>query len=1199
MWRFLLAFVLTAATALAQPQTQGTVLADKLRLSSDGTAAAPAITWASDPNMGLFRSTTDVLALVTAGVTRVTIDANGNVGIGTTAPAFKLDVTGAIYASSQVVAVATSPSASYSGWFGPSATGGGGIYSYNASIQQESAPSLSGVQSAVVVVNGTANTGTNETMDNTYEAVKFTVGAADVVVRSVTFKVKESADITNTTNYLTAKVYTDNAGVPDTAVTTACTGLTRYGTITGAYVEQWIGGCSFTLTAGTAYWIVFQRSAAPTGGDLLLESVASGTATHAYSSNGSTWTTENNKTLYYSVTGRTAPGVYAVSTNNYGLLGTSSTSFGVYGMSMSSIGVIGTSTSHYGVQATSNYSIALRASSVDSYAVYATSDNGVAAAFASTNSVPLNATANPATANTQTELVQLVKLTSGTAAAGLGGYITWYIENSTAGTAAAAQQSARWTVATAGAETSALSFGTRIAGTTATRMEIDATGGWSPFTNWAYDLGTDSLRWRSLYAAELNVWRLVAKDVIASVGGEIWTSETTKLSAALASGAGDTTLTVYDNFLEDDDFVILKDLTNVEVLKVTSAAGGSAGVYTYSVERDKDGSGRNAWVAGVAVVSTGKAAGEGFIAQYAASASADLLTPNTPTLVGPALTGVTRTGTTWNNLDVRWVVGNLNGSYDIGANNRYGIAAGDYAETWFSMDATNGFRIMHGATEKVHIDGTGAASFTGDITAAGGTLGGWTVSTTDLYAGTGASRVQLSVAGQATYRATVLADSPVSYWTFGDANYGSGYATDSSSYQYGLIWHTPMGLDCCQTGNNTPYMGTATHWDGNLIYAYSFTGHQTQWDLGDTFTVTGWIQRSTHDAKQTILDMGTGGAHVYVSAGNVLYLQVHGGNDIAHSGAALPDDANWHRFAIVHSPDSTLIYIDGGAESHTNDANYTDNFSNPTGNLSVGMYNDLSSYKFHGLMQHLAIFSTALSSTRIAAQWTASSSTVAEGQAIWAGAETFTLAPFSVTTGGDFKALKGTLGGMIFNNMTIRNSDNTFHIDADGEMVIGDVNFSVGSPINVTTSDTGENVYLVALDSTAKVSHWWNKSTDLGGISIASKGTFTFGNGIQIGSPSGGDISNSINVTGGYYVNNTALVSFPGGGTNGNVTCVAPGETTVTLNFSSEGFFTGTTPAPEQLAKASATTSQRILFLEAMITELQARLAALETERKR
>jgi sugar lactone lactonase YvrE len=65
-----------------------------IRSSSNGTAAVPAYTFSNDLTTGTFLPSVSNLALTTAGVERVRVLPNGNVGIGTTAPGFTLDVTG-------------------------------------------------------------------------------------------------------------------------------------------------------------------------------------------------------------------------------------------------------------------------------------------------------------------------------------------------------------------------------------------------------------------------------------------------------------------------------------------------------------------------------------------------------------------------------------------------------------------------------------------------------------------------------------------------------------------------------------------------------------------------------------------------------------------------------------------------------------------------------------------------------------------------------------------------------------------------------------------------------------------------------------------------------------------------------------------------------------------------------------------------
>ncbi|MEK7581702.1 MAG: hypothetical protein AAB512_05490, partial [Patescibacteria group bacterium] len=94
--------------------------------AGNGTAASPSFSFRADQDTGMWRPTTNTLALSTLGVERFRIDSAGRVGIGTTAPTTMLEVQGTASASHLLTTgglqVAGGASVSYSR-FGTATTG--------------------------------------------------------------------------------------------------------------------------------------------------------------------------------------------------------------------------------------------------------------------------------------------------------------------------------------------------------------------------------------------------------------------------------------------------------------------------------------------------------------------------------------------------------------------------------------------------------------------------------------------------------------------------------------------------------------------------------------------------------------------------------------------------------------------------------------------------------------------------------------------------------------------------------------------------------------------------------------------------------------------------------------------------------------------------------------------------------------------
>jgi len=70
--------------------------------NATGTAAAPSYSFNADTNTGLYSGGADILKFANGGADSLTILANGNMGVATATPAYKMDINGSLRANSTI-----------------------------------------------------------------------------------------------------------------------------------------------------------------------------------------------------------------------------------------------------------------------------------------------------------------------------------------------------------------------------------------------------------------------------------------------------------------------------------------------------------------------------------------------------------------------------------------------------------------------------------------------------------------------------------------------------------------------------------------------------------------------------------------------------------------------------------------------------------------------------------------------------------------------------------------------------------------------------------------------------------------------------------------------------------------------------------------------------------------------------------------
>jgi subtilisin-like proprotein convertase family protein len=199
-------------------------------------------------------------------------------------------------------------------------------------------------------------------------------------------------------------------------------------------------------------------------------------------------------------------------------------------------------------------------------------------------------------------------------------------------------------------------------------------------------------------------------------------------------------------------------------------------------------------------------------------------------------------------------------------------------------------------------NGTWKLYIVDDFGDAAGSLDGWALDITTDYV---------------SYFDRVQANHPVGYWRFGEPS--GTFLTDSSgngrhgTYIGGVTLGTPGALAPLDTN-------TAGTWDG-VNDQGRVPDHPTM-DVGNTFTVEGWIRRSSDAKTHELMNKGGSGIHLVVqsaAAGNKVLLRRANVASIADSTVGVPADGAYHHVvATMNGLGSTArIYIDGVDRTHT------------------------------------------------------------------------------------------------------------------------------------------------------------------------------------------------------------------------------------------------------------------------------------------
>lgn len=216
------------------------------------------------------------------------------------------------------------------------------------------------------------------------------------------------------------------------------------------------------------------------------------------------------------------------------------------------------------------------------------------------------------------------------------------------------------------------------------------------------------------------------------------------------------------------------------------------------------------------------------------------------------------------------------------------------------------------------------------------------------------------------YNSAVLADSPVRYWTLDDS-------TGTDTQGNGNLIKGPGAAAPTAGAAGATTGGTSWTYDGNDYTQFSTPTITTAFTFECFFKTTG--SGNGAGGSHTLFRSDNGGPVALIriqDVGNTVnpgkVMCLFGGSPVFYSTGTVNDD-NWHHLALTLSGTTAKLYLDGtlNVTATTDTSSYS---FNTTSGLGFDNYGTPIEY-FKGNLDEVAIYNTALSSTRVAAHYAA------------------------------------------------------------------------------------------------------------------------------------------------------------------------------------------------------------------------------------